>query len=40
MHFETDMIPAYLPVLLFSGTVAVAVVGLLAGILIRRADVK
>ena len=31
---------AYLPVLLLSGTVAGAVVGLLAGILIRRADVK
>ena len=31
---------AYLPVLLLSGTVAGAVVGLLAGILIRRADVR
>ena len=31
---------AYLPVLLLSGTVAGAVVGLLASILIRRADVR
>ena len=31
---------AYLPVLLLSGTVAGALVGLLSGILIRRADVK
>lgn len=31
---------AYLPVLLLSGTVAGALVGLLAGILIRRADVR
>ncbi len=31
---------AYLPVLLLSGTLAGAVVGLLAGILIRRTDVK
>ena len=31
---------AYLPVLLLSGTVAGAVVGLLSGILIRRADVR
>ena len=31
---------AYLPVLLLSGTLAGAVVGLLAGILIRRADVR
>ena len=31
---------AYLPVLLLSGTLAGAMVGLLAGILIRRTDVK
>jgi heptaprenyl diphosphate synthase len=31
---------AYLPVLLFSGTVAGALVGLLAGVLIQRTDVR
>ena len=36
---ESGYIFAYLPVLLLSGTLAGAVVGLLAGILIRRADV-
>lgn len=37
---ESGYVFAYLPVLLLSGTVAGALVGLLAGILIRRADVK
>ena len=37
---ESGYVFAYLPVLLLSGTVAGAVVGLLSGILIRRADVK
>ncbi|MBR3136997.1 MAG: Gx transporter family protein [Clostridia bacterium] len=37
---ESGYLFAYLPVLLLSGTVAGAVVGLLAGILIRRADVR
>lgn len=36
---DSGYIFAYLPVLLLSGTVAGAVVGLLAGILIRRTDV-
>ena len=36
---DSGYIFAYLPVLLLSGTVAGALVGLLAGILIRRADV-
>ena len=37
---DSGYIFAYLPVLLLSGTLAGAVVGLLAGILIRRTDVK
>ena len=37
---DSGYIFAYLPVLLLSGTVAGALVGLLAGILIRRADVR
>ena len=37
---DSGYIFAYLPVLLLSGTAAGALVGLLAGILIRRADVR
>lgn len=37
---DSGYVFAYLPVLLLSGTLAGAVVGLLAGILIRRTDVK
>ncbi|MBQ6146964.1 MAG: Gx transporter family protein [Clostridia bacterium] len=37
---ESGYIFAYLPVLLLSGTVAGALVGLLAGILIQRTDVR
>ena len=37
---DSGYIFAYLPVLLLSGTVAGALVGILAGILIRRTDVK
>ena len=37
---ESGYLFAYLPVLLLSGTLAGAVVGLLAGILIRRADIR
>ena len=37
---DSGYVFAYLPVLLLSGTVAGALVGLLAGILIRRADVR
>lgn len=37
---DSGYIFAYLPVLLLSGTVAGALVGLLAGVLIRRADVR
>ena len=37
---DSGYIFAYLPVLLLSGTLAGAVVGLLAGILIRRADIQ
>lgn len=37
---DSGYIFAYLPILLLSGTLAGAVVGLLAGILIRRTDVK
>ena len=36
---DSGYIFAWLPVLLFSGTAAGAVVGLLAGILIKRADI-
>jgi heptaprenyl diphosphate synthase len=37
---DSGYIFAYLPVLLLSGTVAGALVGLLAAILLRRADIK
>jgi len=37
---DSGYIFAYLPVLLLSGTVAGALVGLLAGVLIRRMDIK
>ena len=37
---DSGYVFAYLPVLLLSGTVAGALVGLLAGILIRRTDVR
>lgn len=37
---ESGFLFAYLPVLLLSGTVAGALVGLLAGILVQRTDVK
>lgn len=37
---DSGYIFAYLPVLLLSGTVAGALVGLLAGLLIQRADVR
>ena len=37
---DSGYIFAYLPVLLLSGTLAGALVGLLASILIRRADLK
>ena len=37
---DSGYIFAYLPVLLLSGTLAGAVVGLLAGILIRRTDIQ